>query len=1404
VSPADPLTHRLADLRARGIDLRYEGDRLRFRAPQGSLDAEVRAWLAASRDAVIAALRGAAAQRETCLRLSASQSGIWLHQQQAPDSTVYALAVAVRVNGRLDPGALHHALQGLVDRHGVLRTTYGVEDGELRQRVAGAAGALLHTRDIAGSDEDDVRHAIMEEIARPIDLAAGPVHRAVLFTDHQSAHVIVLILHHIAADAWSLKLLLDELLALYGEAVSGRPANMARLDAGYADFVAWQAEMLESETGKRLQEYWRGVLAPPRAATELPTDFPRQSEGQRGGFAEFDLPEALSRRVQQLATRTRTTAFVVMLAGFKLLLARLCGVRDVLTGTPALGRSKPEFMPVVGNFFNTLPVRSRLADRMTVQDFLSGLQETMIAALQAQDYPLPRMVQHLQAAREPGFQPVFNTFFGMLTATDSLAAKTVGGADFAFYPLVLQAGLFDLMLEVLAQGAALHCVFKYRADLFRPRTIDDFVAQYTAILDDMTADPDRLLGPLIRSAPDPAAETLLAGLAGSGIRLLLDGDRLRVSAPRGALDEAARAAIAEKRPALLTRLRAADAFWRHQLQADPPALAPSGPGARPARQAAVLVRRVPAATMQTLSELAGACGATPPMVLLAAWLVLLHRTCGQDDLVIGAAIDDVSLPPATSGGAPTLVPLRSTLSESQSFEDFLGQITEFMAEAARHRNAPPAASCRTRFMVADGPPADSAGIELSLAICPSDTGEYRLRYDFAADLLEPAAIERLHDHLITLLAGIATRPGERVADLPLIGPHERRQLQDFGTGATVAFDRETCLHQQLEAIARRAPERIAVTAHDGTLSYGALDARANRLARHLIAMGLQPGSLVAVCLDRGLDLPVALTAVLKAGCAYLPLDPAHPAERLRGILRDAEAACVLTQTSATPMGLEEMAPGAAARIVRLDREAAEIVSQSDAPLDLEMRADTLAYVIYTSGSTGRPKGVEIEHRNVVAFLEAIRREPGLTADDVLLAVTTVAFDIAGLEIWLPLSVGARLVLATRADSVDPSRLARLMEAHSVSVLQATPATWRLLLASGWAGRSTLRALCGGEALPVELAARLTGKVGALWNMYGPTETTIWSTTHPVTELAGAVPIGRPIAGTCVHVVDRAGKPVPIGVEGELLIGGDGVARGYRRRPDLTARAFATMDLHGQNRRVYRTGDMARFRADGQLDYLGRRDQQIKLRGHRIELGEIEAALAQWPGVAESAARLHTHAADDARLTGYVTMAPDMDFDAAAIRARLQGLLPDYMVPSEIVALAVMPLTPNGKLDRAALPAPAASAAEEAAGPVMPMTPLQSQVVRHWQRLLRRDRVGLHDNFFDLGGHSLLLVQLHAALQAMSGRNFPLVELFARTTVAKQADLLNRQAAGQDARQIAADASAAEPRPRAPAEAHLHG
>lgn len=599
-----------------------------------------------------------------------------------------------------------------------------------------------------------------------------------------------------------------------------------------------------------------------------------------------------------------------------------------------------------------------------------------------------------------------------------------------------------------------------------------------------------------------------------------------------------------------------------------------------------------------------------------------------------------------------------------------------------------------------------------------------------------------------------------------------------------ALDAHARIETWVSLQAQRSPSRIAVVTHEGQLTYQQLDAQANRIARVLQSRGAAPGQRVGISLPRGQHLLPAMLAVLKTGAAYVPMDPGFPAERLQMMAEDAGLTLVVTHsTCANASGLPRSMQ------VQLDTDARLLDASSDAPTPLFTDTEAAAYVIYTSGSTGRPKGVAVPHRAVCNFLASMQREPGLQASDHLLAVTTLSFDIAVLELMLPLVTGGTVVLATRDQSMDGEALMALMAQQNVTVMQATPTTWHLLLDAGWHPRTGFRALVGGEPLPPSLASALLAKGIDVWNMYGPTETTVWSTLAHITDAAAKITIGHPIDNTQVWILDERLQPLPVGAEGEICIGGDGVALGYHGRPDLTAERFVTVPWGPRpGRLVYRTGDLGRWREDGQIEHLGRMDFQVKIRGYRIELGEIEAQLEKQAGVSRSVVVAREITPGDLALIGYVVPQSGAALDTAALRNSLRHTLPDYMVPRSVLVLPSLPLLPNNKVDRKALPLPAGAHAPTEASPATtpPASPTASgpvaqateTVAQEMGKLLGRDRLGANDHFFEQGGHSLMAAKLSAVLSKALGQRPGLRVIFDNPTPAKLAAALVQLTAAQ--------------------------
>jgi len=758
----------------------------------------------------------------------------------------------------------------------------------------------------------------------------------------------------------------------------------------------------------------------------------------------------------------------------------------------------------------------------------------------------------------------------------------------------------------------------------------------------------------------------------------------------------------------------------------------------------------------------------PREVALAAFLVLLSRSTGEERLLVAAPVDTRDLVGfgGVAGPFENLVLLEADVSGEPSFSEVVQRARTALekalvrAEAPLESIAPRLPAFQVMFDWLDEPwgtlhlpglqverMATEARCELTLSIC---RGRATIQYDAALFHAETAAriLDRFRILLGEAIAG-AERPAAR---LPLLSQEEQALLLVDWNRTEAGYPRDTLIHELFETQVKRTPGAAAVTFEGRTWTYRELNTRANQIARELKRRGAGPDTLVGIRLERSLEMVAAVMAVLKAGAAYVPLDPSYPPDRIAYMIEDSGMSVVIGADFVAADGNAENLPRG------------------------ELSPENLAYVIYTSGSTGKPKGVQISHRALVNFLHSMRRDPGLDKQDALLAVTTLSFDIAGLELHLPLITGARIVLASREAASDGVKLAGLLAASGATMMQATPATWRLLLDAGWTGDPKLKILCGGEALSRTLADELLPRCGALWNMYGPTETTVWSTLHRVEAGENPIPLGRPIANTQVYVLDSHLMPVPIGVSGELWIGGDGLARGYLNRPELTAERFVFVGAAGK--RLYRTGDLVRYRTNGELEFQGRIDHQVKIRGFRIELGEVESALVSHPQVAESVATAREDAPGSKRLVAYFVAAgaPPAPSD---LRRHVREKLPEYMVPSVFVALDAIPRTPNGKVDRRALPAPEHERLETGVSYAPPRTDAERRLAALVEETLGVKSVGVRDDYFDLGAESLATARLFARIGKEFGRRIPPTTLFQAPTIEQLAKLLGgrEQSAG---------------------------
>ncbi|WP_158885984.1 non-ribosomal peptide synthetase [Amycolatopsis anabasis] len=1038
-----------------------------------------------------------AAPRGGDLPLSFAQQRLWFLDEFSSGSPEYNTCAGLRLTGTLDLEVLQDAVRALVARHESLRTTFHAVDGHGVQRVHETAEVPVRVTELSGAPEDEVRAVLAQEVRTPFDLGTGPLIRVLLVRRAETEHLLVLSLHHIITDGWSMGVLTEDLATLYAAGIRGEAADLPPLPISYADFAVWQRDR---DPGGEHLGYWQERLAG-LEPLELPTDRPRPPvKTSAGAVHPFTVPAELVTRLKEVGRSADATLFMTLLAATQLLFARYSGQRDIAVGTVTSGRDRVELERLAGFFVNTLVLRSTVDTSAGFAELLAGVRDTAVEAFAHADVPFERLVELLQPVRDPSRTPLVQALVVLQNTPDTrvpLDELTI--EEFAL-PTAL--AIFDLSVEFTEREGALLGAIEYNTDLFDARTV-----------------------------------------------------------------------------------------------------------------------------------------------------------------------------------------------------------------------------------------------------------------------------ARMAEHLLVLFDALTADPRRPLAEVPMVTEAERRALTGAwnDTGAATGADRR--VHELVAEAAAETPGKIAVSCDGTGIGYRELDTRANRLAHLLIERGVGPDVPVGVALERGLDLVVALLAVLKAGGGYVPLDPAYPADRLGFMLADSGAPVVLTRSE-----LRDRLPETGAELLCLDAEADELARRSPAAPEVSVRPEHLAYVIYTSGSTGKPKGVGVEHRNVANLLLATRADFGFGPDDVWTMFHSYAFDFSVWELWGALSSGGRVVIVPRETARRPEALWRLLGDEGVTVLNQIPSGFRgLVLLAAEAGLPAPEALrlviFGGEALePGHLRTWFEryGEGVRLVNMYGITETTVHVTRQELDrasiEAEGRVCLGRPLPGYRAYLLDADRQLVPVGVAGELYIGGAGVARGYLNRPELTGQRFTDSPFEAGDR-LYRTGDLARYLPDGRLEYLGRADDQVKIRGFRIELGEVEAALSRHPEVAETAV-LAVRDAGGARLVAYLVPRTGANPDSAALRGFLSGALPDYMVPAAFVTLERFPLTPSGKVDRRALsapPEPERTAPERQA----PGNVVEAAVAQVWAQVLGVAEVGVHDNFFELGGDSILSIQVVSRLRR-AGHHVSTKDIFTHQTVAELA------------------------------------
>jgi amino acid adenylation domain-containing protein len=1038
--------------------------------------------------------------------LSEGQKALWFLHQLDPDSAAYNLVFSSKLTPAVDIQSMSEAFAMLFERHPMLDATFHVVEGEPVQRLQRGRTIDCREHDATGMSEDEIKGLIAKHAERSFDLENGPMVRLELFLTAEGSHLVLLSMHHIVADAWSVSLLMNDLIEGYFSIKSGGKPEYKPLEYRYHDYVDWQRNNLAGAFGEEASEYWRAHLDDAPQLLDLPTDRPRPPvQTFNGGRLAFELDQDLATRVLDVSSKSGSTLYSTMLSAYNVLFHLYCGQDDIVVGSPMAGRNQGELGELIGYFINPVPLRSRIDDDPSFSELMERTGAGVNSAIEYQDYPLVRIVDDLNVARDPGRSPLFQVSFAM---------ERVPGVD--------------------EQGIA---VF----------------------------------------------------LIGKGGHQFAVGDMI----------------------------------------------------------------------VETI------------------------------DLNMRQAQFEITLVVEESGG--------------------------------------------------------------KIFGC----------WQYNRDLFDEETISRLNTLWARVLEEVSGNPDMRISEINLLSDDELKNVVHGWNDTGMEFPHDRGIHTLFSEQAMKTPEATAVVAGAQSMSYAQVEAHSNAIAGGLISHGVVPGTAVALLAQRGGDMICAMLGILKAGAHYIPLDPDYPDYRINQMLEDAAPSVIIT--SGKHAGILPEGPWSVIDVADYPDSALEVKLP-------EFDADRLAYVIYTSGSTGQPKGVEITHGSAVNFLTSMRRQPGMTRVDKLLAVTTLSFDISLLEIFLPLITGAQVVVATRDDARDGRLLARLLDEHAITVMQATPATWRMLFDSGWEGRNNFRILCGGEAMPRDLANLMVNSADEAWNLYGPTETTVWSTCSRVLGGDESVSIGKPIANTQVYIVGRNGVIQPPGFVGELCIGGAGLARGYRGREDLNRENFITLDIPGSgSHRVYRTGDLARWSMDGSLECLGRMDSQIKLRGVRMELGEIEAALMSHAAVSGAVVTKRNDLPGGENLVAYLTCHEDAEGDLVhELKSCLADLLPEVMCPGYFEVLDVFPLTPNRKVDRRRLPAPVVDRSLLSNDFAAPETAAEKALSDIFNSVFAPREVGIRDNFFELGGDSLMAVQVVTRISSAMDREISLQAFLRHPTIERLA------------------------------------
>lgn len=1280
--------------------------------------------------------------------LSYAQERIWFTELLNPNtSTEHILQVARLEDRRLEREILERCLELMLERHNVLRARIVERGGRPRQIIDAKVPLSLEYLDFTALDPVETKHAIRSTAHRlfdePFDMSRPPLMRVALAENAKRESLIFLVMHHIIADDDSVKILFREIKQAYAALSAGQHPTFASAPTSYGKFCEWQRAAVEDERRIEQLRYWREQLTG-MEPLEVPADFPRNSgRVNKAERLTRVLSTSLSERLRARLRAENVTAFMLTLAAFKAVLARYTGRTDIAVGTPITGRNSEDLSGSVGPYMNDLVLRTDVSGDPSLHELIQRVRQTSIRAFANQDIPFEQIVEELRPPRESGRHPFFDILFLFLrdlsTEISELEAISVGQAT----------AKLDLSQLVIEESSGFTLIFEYSSGLFERRSIEHMASLMHWVLEQIAEDPSVRLSELTLST---GAET-----TGDGARQLPPGD------DPGRDDMA---------------------YWKRQLAGAPPLLSLPTDWPRPmasGTESSLQRRQLDSDLAARLTGFAYEQGVSILVLLLASFQALLSRYSEQRDILVGTPVPRKSRIERDLfvETAENVLVIRTDVAGELTFLELLDRVKSVVLESFAHdgagfnqlvqqivveRSSSYAPLIQVLFAFEDARQAGSElegvdrqlhplvmaspKLDLSLIARAGGVAEgISATFEYRADLFDPSTIRMMGDHWISFLRNVLENP-ETPVDLV---PFEKTNARHIASGEAIPRD-IPFITDWIDRRSQEQPTAVALIDGDVRLSYQQLTDESNRLARHLGARGVGCESIVGVSIPRSVDQVVAMLAVLKSGAAYVSLDTDHPQERLASIVEDSGISLILTDTVESPFD----------NSLCIGSLVGDMVASHPT-----VHSENLAYLIYTSGSTGRPKGVMISHGSLINQTQWMGKQFNFGPRDCVLYKASAGFDASLVENLIPLALGCSVVIVPPGRQYDVEYLADRLESHRVTYLDVGPTLLESLMAhERLQSLPDLRIVtCGGESLPIQLAKVFEGRMqGTLFNTYGPTETTIqstfWDCRNPFHGTS--VPIGEPISNTQCYVLGNRMQPTPAGVVGELYIGGVGVARGYWKQPALTADRFVPDPFDPSGGRLYRTGDLVRRRATGELEFVRRVDEQIKLRGFRIELGEIEAALQEIRGVRTAVAALRQDAGPAPFIAAYLIKSFGVELPSAVqLRAALGKRLPDYMMPSTFTEIDAIPLNTNGKVDRKRLPKPEmGSHAWE-----FPRPGIEQLIALVWETLLHAERVGRNDNFFELGGHSLLATQLVSRIRTELRIEVPLRRVFEYPTLA---------------------------------------